>query len=324
MSEQNASPVRAIFATVVACGVVLAALYWISTRRVGLPSAMIPSGAKTTDGEDNADAPDGMVLVPTGKFLRGNNLAVHVDARPAHTVELAAYWIDAHEVTNEQFAKFVDATNYRTTAEELGYSYVFDTTKAQWKKIQGANWRNAAGPEDKLATKGQWPVVHVSWFDATAYARWSGKRLPTEAEWEKAARGSLHDAAYPWGTTELVGGVRQANYWSSGDDAADARRQAVGMYAPNRLGLYDVAGNVWEWCDDWYAADAYQSVRGTNPRGPESGIDRVARGGSWVGSTNGSTEIKVYHRGHFPPAFSADHLGFRCVKDVEQVVEKDR
>ncbi|MCG8586201.1 MAG: formylglycine-generating enzyme family protein, partial [Pirellulales bacterium] len=264
------------------------------------------------------DAPPGMAYVAAGRFLQGSDLSPNRDARPAHIVQLDAFWIDAHEVTNEQFATFVDATGYKTTAEELGYSYVFDPTSAAWNKVNGADWRHPAGPTDSLSTKQHFPVVHVSWFDATAYARWSGKELPTEAQWERAARGSLHDMPYPWGNHELDGGRRLANYWRSGvapnDVVGSPRAVPVAQFAPNGLGLYDVAGNVWEWCGDWYAADAYQRGDAQNPTGPDSGNKRIARGGSWVGSDHGPAEIMVHHRGHFPPAFSANHLGFRCVR----------
>lgn len=316
-SRGSLGRVLGILSTLAACAVVLAVLYWLGKTRTGLPAAVISASREPAAKVVKTGAPAGMVHVPSGKFLRGSQSAPSPDARPAHAVQLDQYWIDAHEVTNAEFAQFVAATGYRTTAEELGFSYVFRPTKAKWEKVAGATWQHPGGPSDSLSTKQSFPVVHVSWFDAAAYAQWAHKRLPSGAEWERAARGGFHDMRFPWGADELIGGRRQGNYWRSGvqpnDVTGTPRLLSVGTFAPNGLGLYDVAGNVWEWCHDWYAADEYQRRASDNPRGPRTGTDRVARGGSWVGSG----QIAVHHRGHFPPAFSADHLGFRCVKDIE-------
>ena len=319
--NDSRKPVAAVGATLAIGAVALAALYWAGKSKLGLPPAAIQAAARDTPAEPANTTPGSMRLVPAGRFLRGSDKAASADARPAHAVTLAAYSIDAYEVTNREFASFVDATGYRTIAERLGYSYVFRPEHSNWQKVAGADWRHPQGPDDSLLTKPYFPVVHVCWFDAKAYARWAGKRLPSEAEWERAARGNLHDMQFPWGNEELDAGRRRANYWRSGvqpnDITGPPRIQAVGKYAPNNLGLYDFAGNVWEWCGDWYAADEYQRAASDNPHGPETGTERVARGGSWVGSSDGPIEIMVHHRGHFPPEFSASHLGFRCVQDVD-------
>ena len=311
-------------------------------------------------------APDGMVWIPGGEFSmgaadvpHGNEVDAHAipDARPVHRVHVDGFWMDRTEVTNEQFARFVGATGYVTVAERtpraedypgappenlVAGSVVFqppDTAVALrdryqwWTYRPGASWRHPRGPGGDLRGKGRHPVVHVAYEDAQAYAKWSGKRLPTEAEWEFAARGGIAGAVYPWGNELRPEGVWQANTYQGHFPDHDAGEDGfagvapVGRYAPNGYGLLDMAGNAWEWVSDWYRPDAYAArlaagapVR--NPTGPETSHDpsepgtpkKVHRGGSFLCTDQYCSRYMVGTRGKGAVDTGTDHLGFRCVR----------
>jgi len=238
---------------------------------------------------------------------------------PVHPVTVKSFWIDAHEVTVADFAKFIEATSYRTEAEKFGWSGAFNMKSGEWEEVSGANWRHPDGPESRPSADE--PVCQVSWNDAVAYANWAGKRLPTEAEWEYAARGGLIGKKYAWGDELRPNGKPVANWWQgqfperdTGEDGF-VGRAPVAKYPPNGYGLYDTAGNVWEWCADWFADQYYASSPRVNPLGPATGAERVIRGGSWMCSENFCTNYRVGARGHAAPDSGLDNLGFRCVRD---------
>ncbi|RXK55088.1 formylglycine-generating enzyme family protein [Oleiharenicola lentus] len=315
-----------------------------------------------------AHAPAGMVWIPGGEFsmgckdprgdLCGGNEPM-TDARPIHRVRVDAFWMDRTEVTNAEFARFVEATGYVTVAERplrpedfpgvprdklVPGSVVFtppdhavQLTNALrwWSYVPGANWRHPTGPESNLAGRENHPVVHIAHEDAETYARWAGKRLPTEAEWEFAARGGRAGEAYPWGNELTPGGRWLANIWEGGFPHANSKADGFADTAPvasfpaNGYGLHDVAGNVWEWCSDWYRPDAYaQQARPdsavTNPAGPaqadsfdpqEPGLaKRVQRGGSYLCTDLYCTRYMLGTRGKGAPDTGSNHLGFRCVR----------
>jgi formylglycine-generating enzyme len=314
-------------------------------------------------------APDGMVWIPGGEFSMGAvdplgqdanvvGMQATEDSRPIHRVRVHGYWIDKTEVTNRQFAEFVKATGYVTVAERtprsedfpgappenlVAGSVVFsppdhevplDTHFRWWSYVQGADWRHPLGPQSDLKGREDFPVVHVAYEDAEAYAKWAGKRLPTEAEWEFAARGGLSGQVYPWGNAFLVDGKFMANthqgHFPNEDTHADAHggTAQVASYPPNGYGLYDVAGNVWEWTDDWYRPDYYAELAragvAQDPRGPETSNDpsepgvmkRVHRGGSYLCTEQYCSRYMVGTRGKGEPSTGTNHLGFRLVKDL--------
>jgi len=259
-----------------------------------------------------------MVRLAGGTFHMGN--AAAPDGRPVHQVAISPLLVDEHEVTNGQFAQFVAETGCITTAEQRGWSFVYDPKQRQWAPCEGADWCHPGGPHTTIELRDDYPVVHVSWYDAVAYARWAGKRLPTEAEWEYAARAGLRDADYPWGREELIDGRYQANYWQHDREvAADGFEllAPVKSYPPSRFGLYDVAGNVWEWCSDWYGEDYYQESPAEDPAGPAKGRFRVQRGGSWLSPENYCLGHHVSTRGRRPPEETSQHVGFRCVRSAK-------
>ena len=263
----------------------------------------------------------GLVHIAAGSFQMGADHADQIDQRPARSVSLRAFWIDKHQVTNRRFAAFVEATSYVTTAERVGKSMVFDPARGTWQLTDGAQWRHPDGPNSSLAGHDNHPVVQVSWHDAVAFARWSGGRLPTEAEWEYAARGGLFDTDYPWGRELAPDDIYLANYWQGWFPEVDHRLDGfggtapVGSFPPNRFGLYDTSGNVWEWCADWYARDAYEIGDASQPTGPTSGTERVRRGGSWLSAANTDHGIRVATRDSAAPTVATNHTGFRCVHD---------
>ena len=262
----------------------------------------------------------GMVLVGGGTFRMGADDEMP-DESPAHEVALRPFWMDAREVSVGEFAAFVAATGYRTDAESFGWSGVFDRETGEWSRVDGADWRHPEGPASSAVPEE--PVCQVSWRDAEAYARWAGKRLPTEAEWELAARGRLVGRRYAWGDELRPSGRPVANWWQgsfpdrdTGEDGFRGRAP-VGSFPANGYGLYDVAGNVWEWCADWYAEDYYAASPRENPRGPGAGEERVIRGGSWMCAENFCSNYRVAARSHATPDTGLDNLGFRCARDAE-------
>jgi len=276
-----------------------------------------PSAASAQGGPAGPHTPENRrVPIPRGTFRMGNDLSPWSDERPAHDVTVGPFLMDAHEVTNRQFARFVEQTGYVTTAQKHGWSYVYDRQTDQWVKTTGADWRHPGGSETSLVAREDFPVVHVSWYDAAAYARWAGGSLPTEAQWEYAARGGLRDADYPWGNEERPGGRYQANYRQFGPDrGADgfAALAPVGRFPAHGFGLYDMSGNVWEWCADWYAEDAYAASSSENPAGPTQGRLRVVRGGSWLSPEGYRPGHRVWSRGAREPDYTSEDVGFRCV-----------
>jgi len=312
-------------------------------------------------------APDGMVWIPGGEFSMGAQdphdihdavgMQATTDSRPVHRVFVDGFWMDRTEVTNEQFARFVKATGYVTLAERtpraedfpgapsdslVPGSVVFSPPREAvpltdpyhwWSDVNGANWRHPLGPESSIAGQEQFPVVHVAYADALAYAQWAGKRLPTEAEWEFAARGGLSGQLFPWGDEFRNDGRWMANthqgHFPDHDSGADAFTgiAAVAQFPPNGYGLHDVAGNVWEWVSDWYRPDYYARLASTgavarNPQGPTDSFDpdepgekkRVHRGGSFLCTDQYCSRYMVGTRGKGEVGTGTNHLGFRCVK----------
>nr|WP_230396340.1 formylglycine-generating enzyme family protein [Streptomyces blattellae] len=279
-----------------------------------------------------------MVLLPGGEFLMGaqDSEGFPADGEgPVRAVRLDAFRIDACAVTNEQFAAFVADTGHITDAERFGWSYVFagflpgalrrgaprPEQTPWWCGIEGATWQRPEGPGSTVAERGDHPVVHVSWQDAAAYAAWAGKRLPTEAEWEYAARGGLEQRRYPWGDELNPGGEFRCNIWRgtfpTKNTAADGYRATapVDSFAPNGFGLHNVSGNVWEWCADWWATDHSTAIH-SNPTGPGSGTAKVIRGGSHMCHESYCNRYRVAARSANTPDSSSGHTGFRCAGDI--------
>jgi formylglycine-generating enzyme required for sulfatase activity len=312
-----------------------------------------------------AEGVEGMVWIPGGEFSMGGvnptgmqdggHEQMH-DARPVHRVYVDGFFMDQTEVTNGAFAAFVKATGYVTVAERkptreefpgapeenlVAGSVVFtpnNTTDLSdhyrwWSYVRGANWQHPAGPGSDIKGKENYPVVHVSWEDAAAYAKWAGKRLPTEAEWEFAARGGKAGDLYTWGNQFKPDGKWMANIYQgkfpSHDDGSDgfAGIAPVKQFPANGYGLYDMAGNVWEWCGDWYRPDYYNRLAGEgiarNPSGPQDSFDpaepgakkKVQRGGSFLCTDQYCTRYMVGTRGKGEYRSASNHVGFRCVKD---------
>ena len=279
-----------------------------SAAVIGAPSAS--TFAKVIPGD--------MQLIHGGRFLMGTDDGLPVES-PVHQVAVKDFWIDRYAVTVAQFEKFAGATGYKTESEKLGWSGVFDVRASSWKRASGADWRHPEGPSS-WASPGE-PVTQVSWNDATAYATWAKKRLPTEAEFEYAARGGLIAKKYAWGNDLTPENQYRANWWQgrfpdrdSGADGFTGRAPA-GSFPPNGYGLYDMTGNVWEWCADWFGEGYYRSSPAANPQGPGSGQDRVIRGGSWLCSDNYCTGYRVAARNRTAPDTALNNLGFRCVRD---------
>jgi len=250
---------------------------------------------------------------------------------PIRAVTLDAFRIDRSSVTNKRFRAFIEATGYRTEAEIFGWSFVFwshlanpalaeDTVAAApwWCKVPGSKWDAPEGPGSSVAKRGDHPVVHVSWNDATAYAAWSGQRLPTEAEWEYAARGGLVQKLYPWGDKLRPGGEHRCNIWQ-GDfpnhDTADdgyVGTSPVEAFPPNGFGLYSITGNAWEWCADWFTTGPERATGREHLRGPLSGDARVMKGGSFLCHKSYCNRYRVAARTSNTPDSSASNVGFRC------------
>ncbi len=316
--------------------------------------------------------PEGMVWIPGGQFSMGSGASndalcgmssLTSDSLPIHRVYVDGFWMDKTDVTNDQFDKFVKATKYVTVAERtptaaefpgappenlVAGSVVFtppdhpvqlDNHFQWWSYVKGANWRHPLGPDSDLKGKGNYPVVQIAYEDAVAYAKWAGKRLPTEAEWEFAARGGLEGKTYSWGDDLKPGGKWMANifqgkfpYQDTGDDGFPGLAP-VAQFPTNGYGLYDMAGNVWEWCSDWYRPDYYAQLLSENdvsrnPQGPDTPFDpaeptekkRVLRGGSFLCTDQYCTRYMVGSRGKGEESTGSNHLGFRCVEPARSTV----
>jgi formylglycine-generating enzyme required for sulfatase activity len=312
-------------------------------------------------------APEGMVWIPGGEFsmgaedppnmLDGVGMQDTKDSQPVHRVSVGGFWMDATEVTNEQFARFVKTTGYRTVAEQTPRAEDFPGAPASslvpgsvvftppghavpltnfyqwWSDVTGASWRHPLGPKSSIAGEGRFPVVHVAYADALAYAQWAGKRLPTEAEWEFAARGGLTGQLFPWGDEFKQGGRWAANthqgHFPDHDTGEDTFTgiAPVAQFPPNGYGLYDVGGNVWEWVSDWYRPDYYAELAAAakvarDPVGPATAFDpsepgvkkRVHRGGSFLCTDQYCSRYMVGTRGKGDVGTGTNHLGFRLVK----------
>ena len=257
-----------------------------------------PEPPKAARGEDGAE----MVLVPAGEFVMGSE--DYDDEKPRHRVYLDAFYVDKFELTNALFERFVRSTGHQTTAEREGWAYAL--TGSKWDKVNGAAWKTPQGPGSSADTSH--PVIQVSWQDADAYCRWAGKRLPTEAEWEKAAHGT-DGRKYPWG--EQWDASR-----ANSSESKLGRTTPVGSYASGAspYGAHDMAGNVWEWVADWYDKDYYKRSPERNPQGPDSGTSRVLRGGSWY---NGPVNLRTAYRYYNSPDYRGDGFGFRCARGLQ-------
>jgi len=322
----------------------------LSVKQLATPKPLLKSNA-------------GMKRIPAGIFSMGSHDAQgRADEYPIHKVQVNAFWMDETEVTNAAFAAFVKATGYVTTAEkaidwaELAKqvpagtpkpadsllapsSLVFIATTGPvdlndysqwWQFKRGADWKHPEGPASSIEGRENHPVVHISWDDASAYARWAGKRLPTEAEWEWATRGGLKDKIYPWGNESVDNAPYKANsfqgHFPYEDQALDGYKNTtapVKSYPANGYGLYDTAGNVWEWCSDWYRNDYYKKGPVFNPKGPASSNDpdepgvpkRVMRGGSFLCNDGYCSSYRSSARMKSSPDSGLQHTGFRCVRD---------
>lgn len=276
------------------------------------------------------------IAVPGGEFVMGDPFDEgYLDdgERLVHRVSLYSFAIDATAVTNDQFARFVAATGYRTEAETYATSAVFHLAVAAppadilgrspsapfWLEVRGADWAHPAGPLSNPEGLGHHPVVHVSHHDATAYCQWAGRRLPTEAEWEFAARGGRAGQRFPWGNDLTPQGRHRANIWqgrfphTNTLDDGYLTTCPVRSFPPNDWGLYETSGNVWEWCSDWFSPHSYQHSAPLNPHGPRTGTTRVTRGGSYLCHASYCNRYRVAARTSNTPDSSTSNCGFRTV-----------
>ncbi len=306
-------------------------ILWLLAALLPVPIAYTFSSTENAPSARPSAVPEKVSPARTGDmarlresvFLMGTTRPGPADQRPVHRVKLKSFWLDITHVTNRAFEKFVSETDYVTTAEKTGWSLLFNRQQGSWEEAAGVCWRHPTGANSSLVGKEEYPVVHVSWFDAVAYAAWAGKRLPTESEYELAARGGLSDAAFPWGRELTPDNRLPANYWQGKFPLANLGQDGFLGVAPtksfpaNSYGLFDMAGNVACWCADWYAVDSYGSSRASNGAGPATGTERVVRGGSWLSKSEKGGGLQVGDRDHAPPTTTNDYVGFRCARDAK-------
>ncbi len=294
-----------------------------------------------TDLKEKVDfSKENMVLIEGGEFLMGTEDTEGFPADgegPIRKVKLDPFYIDQYAVTNEQFAQFVNETGYVTEAEQFGWSFVFHLFLSKetlnkisqrpvgvpwWVPVEWSYWRHPEGPDSTIQDRMNHPVIHISWNDAKAYCKWSGKRLPTEAEWEYAARGGLIQKKYPWGDDLIPNGKHQCNIWQGKFPVKNTKADGylgtcpVDSFSPNGYELYNMVGNVWEWCDDWFSPTYHLNNRTNNPKGPETGSNKSMRGGSYLCHKSYCNRYRVAARSSNTPDSSTGNIGFRCVGDV--------
>jgi sulfatase modifying factor 1 len=368
---------RQIWILGIACAAVAGVIYFSRTRSADLASRVTAAGQGFGPTLENhaltaGAIPAGMVWIPGGEFSMGANdppdmddvgMKATQDARPIHRVYVDGFYIDKTDVTNAQFAEFVKATQYVTVAEHKPQAEDFPGAPPEnlvagsvvfappshpvplndhlqwWTYVKGADWRHPLGPQSDIKGKENYPVVQVAYEDALAYAKWAGKRLPTEAEWEFAARGGQAGKPFVWGDDLRPHGKWMANTFqghfpdTDGGDDGYVGVAPVAQFPPNPYGLYDMAGNVWQWTSDWYRPDYYQELAAAggvvrNPQGPKSSYDpaepgerkRVQRGGSFLCTDQYCSRYILGTRGKGEVSTGTNHLGFRCVQDGVQPV----
>src|SRR3954447_7944285 len=324
----------------------------VACKQPSSRKALINASFKETSEVAKASA-SGMVLIKGGTFQMGSN--DFPDSKPVHAVTVNSFYMDEHEVTNAQFAAFVKATGYVTVAEQplnpadypgvpadklVPGSAVFtppshavslDNAMQWWTYAAGASWKHPQGPNSSIEGKDNEPVVQVCYIDAAAYAKWAGKRLPTEAEWEYAARAGKNYQKYYWGNDfkpngKLVANIFEGSFpWKNTKDDGYTGVAPVKSFPPNAYGLYDMEGNVWEWCNDLYRPDYYAHSTASNPQGPKDSYDpeepdqekHVQRGGSFLCSDEYCIRYKAGSRGKGETSSAGNNLGFRCVMDAK-------
>lgn len=281
---------------------------------------------------------DTLVAVPGGRYRIGDESAWSYPRDgegPVHAVELTAFRIGRYAVTNQQFAEFVEATGWRTDAEKFGWSFVFGgllpddfpptrgvESAPWWRQVMGADWCHPEGPHSNFSDRPSHPVVHISWNDALAYCAWAGTRLPTEAEWEVAARGGLDGQPFPWGDQLEPDGNHRMNVFQGefpgGNTGADGHlgTAPVDAFSPNGYGLHNACGNVWEWCSDWLDVQYFRESPLRDPAGPSSGSLRVQRGGSYLCHASYCSRYRVSARFGSTPDSSSGNVGFRVAADL--------
>jgi len=283
--------------------------YWLDHNRDVAPDlSMEPAVAQSS-----------MVSIP-GRLVQIGSEVGNRDSQPARYIYVDSFEIDRTEVTNEMFAEFVKATGFRTDAERKGVSMVFDPNRHRFEHREAANWRQPLGIGSTIVGRSSHPVVHVSYRDAKAYATWAGKVLPTEIQWESAARFQNPNASYTWPKDQEPS--QYANLWQGNFPVLDRQLDDLGTvgkvqrFPAQANGLFDMCGNVAEWTESWYAVDTYDRMQERNPTGPISGDEKVVRGGSWISSDQtGTSDAMIWYRSKLTPNQSNNFIGFRCVKN---------
>ncbi|WBL17687.1 formylglycine-generating enzyme family protein [Sutcliffiella sp. NC1] len=282
-----------------------------------------------------------LVELPGGEFFMGTDSKIGYSRDgegPRRKVYVKPFAIDRYAVTNKQFQEFVKETGYVTDAERFGWSFVFHLLVSEsvkkkvqnvvqdtpwWYVVEGAYWRKPEGPDSTIKRRLDHPVIHISWNDANAYCKWAGKRLPTEAEWEYAARGGLNNKSYPWGNDLLVNGKHQCNIWQGEFPKKNTKEDGylstapVNSYSPNGYGLFNVVGNVWEWTNDWFTTKHLIEDVIENPTGPRNGSAKVMKGGSYLCHQSYCNRYRIAARTANTPDSSTGNIGFRCAVDME-------
>ncbi|MBP1964960.1 formylglycine-generating enzyme family protein [Paenibacillus aceris] len=287
----------------------------------------------------SADSKEGMILLEGGTFLMGTDDQEGFPSDgegPVRRVAVSPFYVSPYAVTNAEYKQFVDATGFKTDAERFGWSYVFHIlvsketankvtqvvqTSPWWWNVEGAYWRQPEGLDSSIDDRMDHPVVHISWNDAATYCKWAGKRLLSEAEWEYAARGDLVQKKYPWGDILKPDGQYMCNIWQGKfpikNNASDGYIGTAPVHAfhPNGYGLYQVSGNVWEWCSDWFSRDYHLRAKPVDSKGPPTGQSKVMRGGSYLCHKSYCNRYRVAARSANTPDSSSGNMGFRCAAD---------